>query len=101
MSKFVRGPKMMGLFLPHELSDHDMVSKTLPRDVFSSTITHMPPATLPKLSLYYMTLEYPPKSEKQRFPQLQQFIKFFERRYPLTTKIKNVTFRFRLFARTN
>ena len=30
-----------GAFLPHELSDHDMVSKTLPRDVFSPTITHM------------------------------------------------------------
>ena len=30
-----------GAFLPHELSDHDMVSKTLPRNVFSPTITHM------------------------------------------------------------
>ena len=31
---------MMG-GLPHELYDHDMVSKTLPRDVFSPTMTHM------------------------------------------------------------
>ena len=31
----------MGLFLPHEFSDHDMVSKTLPGNVFSPTITHM------------------------------------------------------------
>ena len=30
-----------GGFLPHEFSDHNMVSKTLPRDVFSPTITHM------------------------------------------------------------
>ena len=31
---------MMG-GLPHELYDHDMVSKTLPRDVFSPNITYM------------------------------------------------------------
>ena len=30
-----------GGFLPDELSDHDVVPKTLPGDVFSSTITHM------------------------------------------------------------
>ena len=30
-----------GAFLPHEFSDHDMVSKTLPGNVFSPTITHM------------------------------------------------------------
>ena len=30
-----------GSFLLQVLSDHDMVSKTLPGDVFSSTITHM------------------------------------------------------------
>ena len=30
-----------GGFLQYKLSDHDMVSKTLPGDVFSSTITHM------------------------------------------------------------
>ena len=28
-------------FLQYKISDHDMVSKTLPEDVFSSTITHM------------------------------------------------------------
>ena len=30
-----------GGFLQYKLSDRDMVSKTLPGDVFSSTITHM------------------------------------------------------------
>ena len=30
-----------GSFLPDELSDHDVVPKTLPGDVFSSTITYM------------------------------------------------------------
>ena len=32
---------MAGAFLQYMLSDHDMVFKTLPKDVFSSTITHM------------------------------------------------------------
>ena len=30
-----------GGFLPDELSDHDVVPKTFPGDIFSSTITHM------------------------------------------------------------
>ena len=30
-----------GGFLPHELFDHDIVSKTLPGNVFSPTITHI------------------------------------------------------------
>ena len=37
----LREVKNDGSFFPHELSDHDMVSQTLPEDVFSSTITHM------------------------------------------------------------
>ena len=37
----LREVKNDGSFFPQELSDHDMVSKTLPGDVFSSTITHM------------------------------------------------------------
>lgn len=37
----LREVKNDGSFFPRELSDHDMVSKTLPGDVFSSTITHM------------------------------------------------------------
>ena len=37
----LREVKTDGSFFPQELSDHVMVSKTLPRDVFSPTITHM------------------------------------------------------------
>ena len=40
MRKFV-GVENDGSFLPDELSDHDVVPKTLPGDVFSSIITHM------------------------------------------------------------
>ena len=37
----MREVKNHGCFLEYKLSDHDMVSKTLPGDVFSSTMTHM------------------------------------------------------------
>ena len=37
----LREVKNDGGFLQYKLSDYDMVSKTLPGDVFSSTITHM------------------------------------------------------------
>ena len=37
----LREVKNDGGFLQYKLSDHDIVSKTLPGDVFSSTITHM------------------------------------------------------------
>ena len=58
----LREVKNDGSFFPRELSDHDMVSKTLPGDVFSSTITHM------KISKKFM---------KNFFLKFWHFFKFY------------------------
>ena len=65
-----------GSFLPDELSDHDVVPKTLPGDVFSSTITHM------KISKKFM--------KKSFFEFLALFDSFF-RIFSLLNYIQKMT----------
>ena len=55
----LRGVKNDGGFLQYKLSDHHMVSKTLPGDVFSSAITHM------KISREFMKFFFPEVSSNE------------------------------------
>ena len=61
----------------------------------SSVKMNIPPATLPKLSCYYMTLP-PPKSEKQGFSTTSTVYKIFWEKIFTHYKNKKCCFRFRL-----